>query len=187
MSYRKPLVLNNGQLEQVQTGDGLDAGAYQLPSSAGTAGQNLAIPANGTVLEWVDSNIEAATLVNDNAANLTICQPVYIKSNGAVDLAQADASATSEVFGLVNDALIAPNASGRILFDAVLTATTGEWDAVTGGSGGLTPGETYFLDAATVGMLTINAPTASGEFVVNIGRAISATKLDLTILAPIKL
>ena len=59
---RKPLVLKNGQLEQIQSGDNLNLGAYQLPANAGTDGQILAMPANGTEMEWVNPDTGATGL-----------------------------------------------------------------------------------------------------------------------------
>ena len=233
VEYRKPIVLENGQLEQVQSGDGLDAGAYQFPAGIGSDGQRMAVPASGTVLEWVDpdfgptgptgpdgatgptgpdgatgptgpdgatgptgpsgptgaSGIDDITMTNDNAGTIVIGAPVYTKSNGHVDLAEADAIATTEVLGLVKDTTILTTAPGQILVDGVLTATAAQWDAITGGSGplGLTPGKIYYLDSATPGMLTQTAPVTAGQFVVRVGRAISVTKMDLMIMAPIKL
>jgi hypothetical protein len=126
-------------------------------------------------------------MTNDNAGTIAIGQPVYTKANGNVDLARANAAGTTEVLGLVKDTSIPTATPGQILVDGVLTATTGQWDIVTGGSGGLTPGSIYYLGAAAVGTLTTVAPTTVGQFVVRVGRAISATKLDLMIMVPIKL
>jgi hypothetical protein len=57
-----------------------------------------------------------------------------------------------------------------------VTATTGQWDAVTGGSGGLTPGVYYYVSAATAGLLTTTAPTTTGEVVKQAIWAISSTE-----------
>jgi hypothetical protein len=128
-------------------------------------------------------------MTNANAGTIVICAPVYTKVDGTVDLAQADAVATVEVLGLVEDTTIATVTPGLILVDGVLTATLGQWDAVTGASGpvGLTPGKVYYLDAVTPGMLTSVAPGTTGQFVARVGRAISPTKMDLMVMAPIKL
>lgn len=123
--------------------------------------------------------------VFDSAA--TIGQPVYSVSGTNVDLAQADAQGTIRVAGLVLSAAVSATNSGDILIDGVLVATTTQWDAVTGQTGGLTPGANYFLDPANPGKLTTTAPTTVGEFVVRIGYALSATEFEIEIGQPIKL
>lgn len=160
MASRKPLVINSGQIEQLQAGDTLDA----------------------TV-----SEVDVISKTNDNASPITIGQPVYQKSNGNVDLARANAQGTVQVVGLVKDSSISAAGSGIIQTDGVLTASTGDWDAITGGSGGLTPGSAYYVSAATAGFLTATAPSTTGQFVVRIGLALSATDLDISVQPPIKL
>ena len=153
MAKKKPLVLTDGQIEQLQSGDQID-----LRNTIGRA--------------------------NDNAGAITIGQPVYATSGTNVDLAQADAQSTIRISGLVEDISIAAAATGNVVVDGLLTATTGQWDAVTGETGGLTPGN-YFLDAATAGNLTKTAPSTG--FVVRVGHALSSTELEIEIQQPIKL
>jgi hypothetical protein len=160
MATKKPLVITNGQIEQLQAGDTLDAPVTE---------------------------VDVVSKTNDNSGAITIGTPVYVKSNGNVDKAQANASGTVQVLGLVRDASISSSTSGVIQTDGVLSATTAQWDAVTGDSGGLTPGAAYYLSASTAGQLTTNAPTTAGQFVVRIGLALSSTELDISIAPPIKL
>ena len=150
MAARKPLVLINGRVAQLPAGDTLAASV---------------------------SEVDVVNAVNSNVAALPIGTPVYIQGAGAVDAAQANASGTTEVLGLVSAASIPPASSGAIQTNGVLTATTAQWDAVTGESGGLTPGGTYFLDAANPGSLTQTPPVAVGEYVVRVGRALSTTEM----------
>ncbi len=126
------------------------------------------------------------TKTNDNAGSLTIGMPVYAKANGNVDKARANAISTSEVLGLAA-ATIATTASGGIQTAGTLTATTGEWDAVTGQTGGLTPGSIYYLDPATAGLLTTTAPTTAGQVRLRVGLAHSTTELEIRIGEPILL
>ena len=77
MALRKPLVLNAGQIEQLQAADTLD------------------VAANLTV-----------TVTNDNAGAITEGMPVYISGADAVDKARANAEGTATVFALVKDASI---------------------------------------------------------------------------------
>jgi len=58
---------------------------------------------------------------------------------------------------------------------------------VTGETGGLTPGAVYYLDPDTPGNLTQTAPTTTGDFVVRVGRAISATAMEISVSQPILL
>jgi hypothetical protein len=127
-------------------------------------------------------------MVNDHATNIVICEAVYTKSNGAVDLARANAAATTEVAGLVSDTAIANGTPGLIMLDGIMDGTVSQWDAVLGQTGGvgLVAGTIYYLDPATAGRLTAVAPTTVGQFVVRVGRALSTTKMDLMIEPPIK-
>jgi hypothetical protein len=156
MATKKPLVITNGQIEQLQTGDNL---------------------ASNDLFERL----------NDSGVALPKGTPVYVPATGEVAKAQANAAGTMKVFGLVADTSIADATSGSIQTDGVLTATTGQWDTITGGSGGLTPNSVYFLDAVTAGMLTATAPVADGQFVARVGLALSETELEITFHAPIKL
>jgi len=62
----------------------------------------------------------------------------------ALKKAKADAGGTANVIGLVAQASISSGVSGSIQFSGVLTATTAQWDAVFGTTGGLTKGVRYF-------------------------------------------
>jgi len=85
------------------------------------------------------------------------------------------------------DASIATGQPGSIQTDGILTATTGQWDAVTGQTGGLTVGSIYYLSPTTAGQLTVTPPSAVGHFVARIGKAISETSLEITIEQSVEL
>lgn len=124
---------------------------------------------------------------NDDGVNpISICTPVYAVSGTNVDKAQANAQSTIRIKGLAAETIAAAG-SGEIMVDGILEATTGEWDTVTGETGGLTPGANYFLDTATAGMLTQTAPSSAGEFVVRVGHALSTTEFEIEMQQPIKL
>lgn len=127
------------------------------------------------------SGKDIVNLVNGNASAIVIGTPVYkTATSNQVDLARANASGTRRVIGLVAATSIAASASGSIQTDGVLVATTAEWDAVTGQTGGLTPGSQYWLSAATAGRLTTTVP-GSGNYVVPVGIALSTTELEISI------
>jgi hypothetical protein len=160
MALKKPLVLSGGQIQQLQSGDTLDA----VASEAGVI-----------------------TMTNANAGPVVIGTPVYVPVAGSVDKAKADASGTVQVMGLVASTSIAAGSPGTVQCDAALSAITTQWDAVTGQTGGLTAGSVYYLDPATPGKLTVTAPTTAGQYVVRVGLALSTTELDIGINPPILL
>jgi hypothetical protein len=154
MALRKPLVIDAGQIEQLQAGDTLDAAV-----------------AGG----------DRVNLTNDEATPIVIGAPVYSDANDGVKKAQANSIAVSRVLGLVAQTSIAAAASGAVIINGPLTATTVQWDAITGDVGGLTFGEYYYLDPATSGRLVKVAPTTIGQYVVQVGRAFSTTELMVDI------
>lgn len=125
------------------------------------------------------------TKTNNSGGAMVIGQAVFVSGTDA-DLAQANAQGTIRVAGLVLVGAADANPVD-ILTDGILTATTGEWDAVTGDTGGLTPGSDYFLSPGTAGGLTLTAPTAVGQFVVRVGHAVSSTQMEIEVQQPIKL
>ena len=138
----------------------------------------------GDTLDITASSNQQFSATTSNIAAITIGQPVYIQGANTVDLALADAKATSGVIGLVSDASIDSSAVGTILTDGILTST--DWTAVVGAAT-LTVGSVYFLSDVDAGMLTTTAPTTTGSFVTRVGTAISTTTLEVTISRPISL
>ena len=155
MSKKKPLVITNGQIERLQSGDRLDL-----------------------------SN--SATKQNNTGNTINIATPVYVSGTSNAIMAQADSQNTVRVAGLAESTTNNGDPI-EVISDGVFVATTGEWDAVTGDSGGLTPGSDYWLSAATAGELTTTAPDATGNFVQRVGHALSATELEIEVGQPIKL
>lgn len=154
MSGRKPLVIVGGEIEQLQSGD------------------YLSVPISG-VNEVIQTNDEAGAIV--------IGAPVYNDAADGVKKAIATTSAASIVLGLVTDVSITNGATGSIAVSGVLTASTAQWDAVAGTTGGLTFGTRYYLDV-TAGKISATAPSTVGQYVVEIGIALSTTELKINIL-----
>lgn len=155
MAVKIPLVLGNpGLIEQLQSGDTI-------------AGQ--------------DSSIFNQT-ANSTFANPGT--PVYSITADSVEAADANSSLpTAQVVAL----LVTGGSSGNPVpcqASGLLALTTGEWDAVTGGSGGLTQQAEYFL-STTAGQLTTSPTSTPGEYVVPVGIALSPTKLLIRIGRPI--
>jgi hypothetical protein len=160
MANRKPLVIVDGVVRQLAAADILDVKLNE---------------------------VDFVTADNDELAPIVVCTPVYVSGDGVVKEAFADAITTSEVIGLVVDPTVAPGDPARILSDGRLEATAAQWDVVTGETGGLTAGVVYYLDPATAGMLTATAPSSDTEVVARVGKALSATVLEISIDRPILL
>lgn len=151
MAARSPLVLVSGEIQQLQSGDTLSAPVTQTT----------------VVSQTVD-----ATMIPGNV--------VYSTTADHVAKAQANASGTSKPLGFAA-AAITSGAAGNIQTDGILALTTAQWDAVAGTTGGLTVGSTYFLSAATAGLMSATAPSTVGQYVVELGMAISTTELNIRI------
>ncbi len=89
--------------------------------------------------------------------------------------------------GLMVDAV--PRLSiGNMRFIGPLTLTTAQWDAVTGGVGGLILSADYYVSTATpaTGFLVTPAPAGSGDWRVYVGTALSPTTMLVSIGTPIQ-
>jgi hypothetical protein len=165
----------------VANGDGV-AGAptFDLVSGICTPGtyQSITIDTYGRATAGTTSSATGlyvgSTLTNDEVSTVNICSAVYNDAAGGFKKAVANALGTSLVVGLAS-ANINSAASGIIGTAGEIAATTAQWDAVTGQTGGLTFGARYFLDNATAGKITSTAP--SSGFIVPIGQAMSTTQM----------
>lgn len=148
--------------------------------AVGSEGQVLSVVSG--ILAWATISAPTQTVTSGAGASTAKLAPVYIKSDGNFAKAKADSLNTRKVFGLTA-AAIADTVAGSIYVEpgTVITATTGEWDAICGTSGGLTPGVSYFLSGATAGILTATAPTTSGHVQFEVIIALSTTKAKLVL------
>ena len=135
----------------------------------------------------VGSTSASFTATNESGSALVIGNVVYFDSVGDAVKAQADADVSALGVGFASGA-IADMADGSFQLDGVMIATEAEWNAVTEeGSGGLTEGARYFISEITAGKITITAPSSVGETVVQIGVALSSTRLKITDTLQVKL
>jgi hypothetical protein len=161
MSARKPLVIVAGQIQQLQAGDTLDATVNEM--------ENIA-------------------LTNDESADaIVIGMAVFFDADDGCKMAKADSAGTALVAAMCITDSVGTGVTGIFITDGVVVATTGQWDAVAGTTGGLVAGTTYYLSPTDFGEITAVAPAAVGQLVVEIGTAISKTKLKLEIESPILL
>lgn len=141
----------------------------------------------GDSISTAVSAVTVRQVTNSDASAVVIGAPVYAFGPDQVKRAQANAKATSQVVGLGYDVTVAAAGTGNIISEGILVATTVQWDAVAGTTGGLAFGTRYFLDPANPGKITATVPTTGGQTNTLIGIALSTTELNLTITAPILL
>lgn len=156
--------------------------AIKKPLVLGSDGRPQQLQAGDTLANTADTGqinqTAAAALVPGNA--------VYTSGADAVNKAKADASGTKDVLGLAVTS-ISSASSGLIQANGVLVLTTTQWDAVAGTTGGLAPNAVYFLDPTTAGKITATAPTTAGQYVAEVGRALSTTEFLIDVRPPILL
>ena len=145
------------------------------------------------------------TSPNDNQSlqadvNIITGQPVYIKNNGHLDLAQANSLFTSKVVGLAVGNTMAghlceftrnsivfsggsyPDIDSVADFDLLVDV-----DSLSSGGGGLIINNVYYLSDTSSGTLTTTPPTAIGSVVIPIGEAITTNIFEINIGTPILL
>lgn len=140
----------------------------------------------GGIIKNIQANdflaeVNLPTAVNANIGTVIAGSPIYhTTTTGSIDLARANAIGTTDCCGLVV-ANIGTGASGQYQDSGSLTLTTTQWDSVTGQTGGLTIGSTYFLDSTLAGKMTTTPPSSVGEFTQVIGKAVSTTEFHIKI------
>ena len=119
------------------------------------------------------------SMTNGNAGAVVIGRVVYASGDNTFNVANANNITTAKAIGLMTSVTTASGAAGNVAVAGVVTATTGQWDVVSGQSGGLTTGATYYLSNSTAGAITTTAPTTG--ILAPIGIALSPTKLKIDI------
>lgn len=115
----------------------------------------------------VTSETGQATLTNSDAAAAAVGEIFYIFGSDSLKKAKADAGATCLGNLWMATAVISAAATGVFQENGVVI-----------GLSGLTPGAVYFLSAATAGAMTVTPPSTTGQYVVRLGTALSATEFQ---------
>jgi hypothetical protein len=161
MSFRIPLVIVDGLVQQLQPGDTL---------VTTTAINNTRSAANGEPL-----------------APLVIGSPVYVAAVDTCRQAKGDAYFSSKVIGLWYEFSTPIAQFGSFASSGILVATTTQWNAISGSTNGLITGARYYLDTANAGRITSTVPSTSGLFIVPLGIALSTTEFEIAIQPSIQL
>lgn len=172
----------------VSNGDGVSGNpTINLVPTGVTPGtyNSVTVDADGRVTNASNEAGSAIKAVNDESGIITIGSPVYASGNDLVKLARANNASTKNVIGFVYGANINSSAEGDIVVAGPITATTTQWDSITGDTGGLVAGSKYFLSNSTAGGLSTSAPVTG--YVAPVGKAVSATTLIINIEPTIKL
>lgn len=171
---------------QMPTGPETEGPQYPIEGQIrfNSTNNNLEVYGNN---QW-NNNASSATLgsiyskVNDDGVPLVKGTPIYSSALGLIRRADATGTGTAwQVLGLVAETSIPITNLGNIQTSEILTATTTQWDVVTGQVGGLTEGSIYYLDPVNPGKLTTTAPTITGQYLIIVGYAVSLTQLSINI------
>ena len=110
------------------------------------------------------------------AEDITAGMAIRVDFAGKAAAAQADALATSDVFGFAEGDV----ATGFTLTVTRDRVTLADWTDLTGAAS-LTKGATYYLHPTIAGGITTTAPVTAGQCVVEIGEALTEQILAINI------
>jgi hypothetical protein len=141
------------------------------------------------IVDELQSGNRTFAKINGSTSPLLKGMAVYITETNDTECEESIATSyeASCVVGLVADAVVPPGVSGEISSKGMIEKSASAWDIITGETGGLRGGKDYFLRHDMAGGITSIPPTASTQFVVKVGKAISSTLLDINIEPPIQL
>lgn len=138
------------------------------------AGQYQQLQAGDSISGPV-AETEQQSWTNGDASSHAIGDVVYVSAADTAKKAKADASGTAPAIAF---------ATGTIGNGAVGAYQT---SGTLAGLSGLTAGAQYFLSQTTAGVMSVTPPSTAGQYVVSLGRAISATEFLINIKDPILL
>src|SRR5581483_4643776 len=147
MALRKPLVLNAGEIQQLQAGDTLDAPV---------------------------SEVDLVSLTNGDTGNHVLGDVVYISAADTAKKAKADAAATAGAFGFAAQSSISNGATGLYQTDGILAGLSGLTAGAIYYLDPSTAGQMTTTAPSTVGQLVVRLGRAisTTEFEIDIERAI---------------
>lgn len=142
----------------------------------------------GSLLECLCQG-EGVELENRTPFTIPYLSPVivgYGAGAGGMVLAQANSAALCLCVAIVTKDCL-PGRTAVAQFAGILEGTAPHWESIAQSPSGLLAGRSYWLSSTTAGKITDSPPTAQGEYLVEIGRALSPTRLFLSPQFPIGL
>lgn len=115
-------------------------------------------------------NGQAVLLQISQAHTFVVGNPIYLDSSGVWQLAQADSN-ISLGRGIVSNVINANNF--EVTITGKIELTTGEWDAITGLTGGLVPGTEYYTSDANAGELVDYIPNYANPVLVALSSTVA--------------
>lgn len=124
---------------------------------------------NGSAWDNLNTVAQAESIVNSYTAEVSVAarDVVFISSADNVSPADASSPADSYAIGL---AVSAASAAAPVSVQS---------EGIMSGFSGLTAGSRYFLSAATAGAITPTIPTGTGNTIIQVGYARSASALHI--------
>ncbi len=144
-------------------GDGTPANPLHLSGGGGGGGDVLV----GTLFEADVNSVGFAVRIF-----AAIEDDTFGRTTNALDVAHAQAVGVVSAFDSTTSE-VTVTTTGEV------TLTTSQWDAKTGGSGGLASGSIYYVDSVA-GTITVNPTAISGQFIAQVGIARSTTVMLLS-------
>lgn len=144
--------------------------AVKKPLVVGSQGQIQQLQAGDVI-----ATVPQFTATNGDAGAHSPGDVVYISSGTTVKQAEASSYTTVRAQAVAVESVSA-GASGLYQYEGVANVFSG-----------LTPGATYFLSPSSPGQLVSSPPTGTGEWVMVVGQAFSATELSIELGQPIEL
>jgi hypothetical protein len=95
--------------------------------------------------------------VNKDGTSFSLGTPVYIDTSGEIQSAIVNTQSYLPARGLIYS-LSTQSYTTKIIISGKITLTTSQWNAVTGGSGGLETGKVYYVSSSEAGKITTNKP-----------------------------
>lgn len=154
----------------------LNAKAISDMISAGGGGVSVTSADLVSALAGVAGGFVSMQNVDASAVSAGMAVYAFTSAN-TFKRADASATGTELVLGLVADAAIAVSATGRIQINGVISLTSAQWSDVTSVGTGLTPGDIYYLHS-TAGRITTTLLSAPAVRHI-VGQALSPNQLNL--------